>query len=99
MEGINTSRTIDPHSSGVHTKAIPVYVSKGETSSSSPSGSTSIASELQNLASLSSKAQQSSPELRPELISRAKSLIADPNWLSDQNLDSLASKIAKVENL
>ena len=39
------------------------------------------------------------PDTRNDAIERARLLINDPNWLSDQNLDSLASKIAKVENL
>ena len=39
------------------------------------------------------------PDIRNDEIERARLLIHDPSWLSDQNLDSLASKIAKVENL
>ena len=39
------------------------------------------------------------PDIRSDAIERARLLINDPNWLSDQNIDSLASKIAKLENL
>ena len=38
------------------------------------------------------------PDIRGDAIERARMLINDPNWLSDNNLDSLASKVAKVEN-
>ena len=41
----------------------------------------------------------SCPDIRNDAIERARMLINDPNWLSDNNLDSLASKIAHVENL
>jgi len=40
----------------------------------------------------------SCPDIRNDAIERARMLINDPNWLSDNNLDSLASKVAKVEN-
>jgi len=39
------------------------------------------------------------PDIRGDAIERARMLINDPNWLSDNNLDSLASKVAKLENL
>ena len=39
------------------------------------------------------------PDIRSDAIERARLLINDPDWLSNNNLDSLASKIAKVENL
>jgi hypothetical protein len=54
-----------------------------------------------NLSSISTFTESASalPDIRNDAIERARLLINDPNWLSDQNLDSLASKIAKVENL
>jgi len=39
------------------------------------------------------------PDIRSDAIERARLLINDPDWLSNNNLDSLASKISKVENL
>ena len=55
-------------------------------------------SKLSNISTYSESAS-ALPDIRNDAIQRARLLINDPNWLSDQNLDSLASKIAKVENL
>lgn len=55
-------------------------------------------SKLSNISTFSESAS-ALPDIRNNAIERARLLINDPNWLSDQNLDSLASKIAKVENL
>ena len=54
-----------------------------------------------NLSSISTFTESASalPDIRNDAIERARLLVNDPNWLSDKNLDSLASKIAKVENL
>jgi hypothetical protein len=54
-----------------------------------------------NLSNISTFTESASalPDIRNDVIERARLLINDSNWLSDQNLDSLASKIAKVENL
>ena len=57
-----------------------------------------IHSKLSNISTFSESAS-ALPDIRNDAIERARLLINDPNWLSDQNLDSLASKIAKVENL
>jgi hypothetical protein len=55
-------------------------------------------SKLSNISTYSESAS-ALPDIRNDAIKRARLLINDPNWLSDQNLDSLASKVAKVENL
>lgn len=57
-----------------------------------------IDTKLSNISTFS-KSASSLPDIRIDAIEHARLLINDPNWLSDQNLDSLASKIAKVENL
>jgi len=57
-----------------------------------------IDSKLSNISTFSESAL-TLPNIRNDAIERARLLINDPNWLSDQNLDSLASKIAKIENL
>jgi hypothetical protein len=57
-----------------------------------------IDSKLTNISSYSESASALA-DMRNDAIERARLLINDPNWLSDENLDSLASKIAKVENL
>jgi len=60
--------------------------------------SSAIDSRLSNISTLFESAS-ALPDIRNDAIERARLLINDSNWLSDQNLDSLASKIAKVENL
>ena len=57
-----------------------------------------IDTKLSNISTLTETASALA-NTRNDSIERARLLINDPNWLSDQNLDSLASKIAKVENL
>ena len=60
--------------------------------------SSAIDSRLSNISTFSESAS-ALPDIRNDAIERARLLINDSNWLSDQNLDSLACKIAKVENL
>ena len=63
--------------------------------SSSPLALDSNLSNISSLVDITSSA----PDIRKDVIDRARLLINDPNWLSDENLDSLASKISKVENI
>jgi hypothetical protein len=63
-----------------------------------PNSASSIDTKLSNISTFS-KSASALPDIRIDAIEHARLLINDPNWLSDQNLDSLASKIAKVENL
>jgi hypothetical protein len=55
-------------------------------------------SNLTNLSKLSQIAESSSMNIREDAIKRAHTLLNDPNWLCDKNLDSLASKITHIEN-
>ena len=66
-------------------------------SNKAPASQKLLHTELTDIPSMSSKAKHSSPELRQDIIDRAKSLINDPNWLNDQNLDLLAGKISEEE--
>jgi len=43
------------------------------------------------------KSKASQPDIRPEFVARAQSLINDPNWLGDHNLNNLANKIIQEE--
>ena len=70
-----------------------------KTAPTSPKSKTSsLDPRLSNLSPFIESAA-SCPDIRNDAIERARMLINDPNWLSDNNLDSLASKIAHVENL
>ena len=56
-------------------------------------------SNLTDISKISEKASSSTPDLRDDVIAKAEVLLNDPNWLSDSNLDLLASKISQEENL
>ena len=57
----------------------------------------SVSSSLTNLSELAKTAQSSNSDIRVDAIKRAHDLLNDPDWLSDRNLDSLASKITHLE--
>jgi len=99
MEGINSTNPVDRNSSVVNPVDHSVTSHTEETLSSTPKVDTSVAINLPDLANLTGKAQNSASDLRSEFINRARSLITDDNWLSDKNIDLLASKIAQVENI
>ena len=79
-------------------KPSPVGLNTKETPASIKNSASAIDTKLSNISTFSESAS-SLPDIRNDAIERARLLINDPNWLSDHNLDSLASKIAKVENL
>jgi hypothetical protein len=58
----------------------------------------SINPSLTNLSELSQLAESSQLDIREDAIHRAISLLNDPDWLSEKNLDSLATKITQLEN-
>ena len=58
----------------------------------------SLNSSLTNLSELSQLAESSQLDIREDAIHRAISLLNDPDWLSEKNLDSLATKITQLEN-
>ena len=45
------------------------------------------------------RADQSGDDIRPEAIARAQALMSDPDWLSDDALESLAEKLISSEEL
>ena len=57
----------------------------------------SVSSSLTNLSELAQVAQFSKSDIRDDAVKRAHDLLNDPDWLSDKNLDSLASRITQVE--
>lgn len=58
----------------------------------------SLRANLSDISNLSRKALCSSPDLRPEVLSKAQELLDDPDWLSDRNLDTLAGKLLDQES-
>ena len=78
----NVSRSISSSNSNVVTDQSSIK----NTAESSP--------ELPNLAD---KVSASTGDIREDVIARAEKLINDPNWLSDENLDKLASRLIDNE--
>jgi hypothetical protein len=56
------------------------------------------ASSLSDHSLTASRAKQSSTDIREDVIMKAKNLMADPNWLSDDNITQLSAKILEVED-
>jgi hypothetical protein len=54
---------------------------------------------LDALSDLSKAANNSSPEIREDVVMNARKLLEDPNWLSDENLSLLSSKILDIESI
>jgi hypothetical protein len=82
----------------VSIKASITGLSPEQTPAPLKKSASAIDSNLSNISTFTESAS-ALPDIRNDAIEHARLLINDPNWLSDQNLDSLASKIAKVENL
>jgi ABC-type branched-subunit amino acid transport system ATPase component len=58
-----------------------------------------VKSSFSNLPKLAEAANQLSPDIRQEAIERARALLEDPNWLSDESLEALSSKIIHLEKI
>ena len=55
-------------------------------------------SNVADLSNLVTHAKDSSPDIRADVIDRAKLLLSDPNWLNDDNLSKLSEKLLQVED-
>jgi hypothetical protein len=76
------------------------YISNSKSISSNIlSSGNEISDKISNLSQLSVKAADSSDDLRPDVMERARSLLEDPNWLNNDSLDLLAGKIVDEEQL
>ncbi len=53
---------------------------------------------LTDLGELADRVDQSAKDVRPEVIERAKLLLDDPNWMSDENIDRMVGKIIQNED-
>ena len=54
---------------------------------------------LTDLSDLARRANKSQPDIRPDVIARAQTLLNDPNWLNDDNLDVLAERLIDFEKI
>jgi hypothetical protein len=95
MEGINTGNQC-PNSSRLDVSSSPKDVSQNSPSCHAPSAA--LNNSIPDLGSIARRVATSSPDIREDAIQRAQHLLADPNWLSDDNLTSLASKISDLED-
>lgn len=53
---------------------------------------------LTDLQTLAAKVNSAGPDIRPEVVERGKTLVADPNWPSDEVLGKLAEKLLDSED-
>ena len=66
--------------------------------SSEQTSTSNISSTAPVLPNLADKVSSSSSDIREDVIARAEKLLDDPNWLSDENLDRLASRLIDNED-
>ena len=99
MEGLNTDGTIK------NLNIRSLFTAGGQSSkpatpsSSANPGQGVLNTNLTGISELTAKAEHSSPDIRKDAILRAQTLINDPQWLSDENLDLLANKISEQETI
>ena len=53
---------------------------------------------LTDIGELANRADQAGNDIRPEVVERAKMLLDDPDWLSDDNIDKMVGKIIQNED-
>ena len=76
------------------------YVSNFKSVSSGlPTSGNDISKKISNLSQLSLKAADSSVDVRPNVMERARTLLEDPSWPNNDSLDLLAGKIVDEEKL
>ena len=99
MEGLNTDGTIK--NLNIRSLLNTGGPSNKTTPPSSPADPTQavLNTNLTGISELTAKAEHSSPDIRKDAILRAQTLINDPQWLSDENLDLLANKISEQETI
>lgn len=66
--------------------------------SSEQTSTSNISNTAPLLPNLADKVSSSSSDIREDVIARAEKLLNDPNWLSDENLDRLASRLIDNED-
>ena len=99
MDGINSDTSIKKTTPKVASNGINSSNAGVDSVPNSPTHNKVVKTNLPNISEVSARISNSSPDVRSDAIERAKILLADPNWLSDENLDRLASKISEVEEI
>ena len=99
MEGINPDTSIKKTSPKVASSGINSLNAGSISVPNPPIHNNVLKTNLANISEVSARISNSSPDVRSDAIERAKILLADPNWLSDENLDRLASKLSEVEEI
>ena len=98
MDGINSDTSIKKTAPKVASKSMD-SLNAGDQPISKSESNKVLNTNLSDITELSERIEKSSPANRPDAIARAKLLLADPNYLSDQNLDRLAGIINEVEKI
>lgn len=71
---------------------------RANNSSAKPTSAEASKVSLTDLGELAVRVDQSAKDVRPEVIDRAKLLLDDPNWMSDENIDRMVGKIIQNED-
>jgi hypothetical protein len=91
ISGEPTVPSIQNHLNGLTVKP-SINVSSNSASSLDNNGNLNAASDL------SKSAHDGSADIREDVVEKAKQLLNDPDWLSDDNLFNLSSKLLQNEN-
>lgn len=92
---------MDPISGSNSSNLNRAYGASEVRASNSPTKPTSAEASkvsLTDLGELANRVDQSAKDVRPEVIERAKLLLDDPNWMSDENIDRMLGKIIQNED-
>ena len=79
-------------------RAYGVSEVRANNSSVKPTSEEASKVSLTDLGELADRVDQSAKDVRPEVIERAKLLLDDPNWMSDENIDRMVGKIIQNED-
>ena len=79
----------------IYTKSSPsVSAGNNNNQATQPNSSVSII----DITELGKRANQSESDVRPDVVARAKELLADPNWINDSSIESLAERLISHED-
>jgi len=100
MDSISSDNPASPHRLGNNIPASR-HISAGASigTDKTTHQEISLESNFTNLPKLAEAANHLCPDIRQDAIERARLLLDDPNWLNDESLDALSSKIIHLENL
>ena len=78
----------------IYTKSFPSVSAGNNNQPTQPDSSVSII----DITELGKRANQSESDVRPDVVARAKELLADPNWINDSSIESLAERLISHED-